>query len=104
MAGWPSSAVFAAGSLVFGLGVGNLIMLPPLLAREEFGERSFGTVFGLVAGTVQIDIAPGPGLTGLLRDALGSYQPVLWCLVGLEAAAVASVLWGKLMRTSNYRL
>jgi MFS family permease len=50
MAMWPSPVVFVAASLVFGLGVGNLITLPPLLAREEFGQRSFGTVFGLVVG------------------------------------------------------
>ena len=98
IATWPSPAVFVAASLVFGLGVGNLITLPPLLAREEFGQRSFGTVFGLVAATAQAGVALGPGLTGLLHDALGSYQPVLWCLVGLESLAVAAVLWGKTLR------
>jgi hypothetical protein len=35
---------------------------------------------------------------GLLHDALESYQPVLWCLVGLESLAVAAVLWGKALR------
>ena len=48
MAAWPSPGVLVGASLVFGLGVGNLITFPPLLAREEFGQRSFGTVFGLV--------------------------------------------------------
>ncbi len=98
MAAWPSPASLVAGSLVFGLGVGNLITLPPLLARAEFGQRSFGTVFGLVAAATQCGVAIGPGLMGVLRDALGSYQPVLWCLAALEAFAVAAVLWGRTLR------
>jgi MFS family permease len=98
MATWPSPAIFVAASLVFGLGVGNLITLPPLLAREEFGQRSFGTVFGLVAATAQVGVALGPGLMGVLHDALGSYRPVLWCRVGLESLAVAAMLWGKALR------
>ncbi|MGH7366064.1 MAG: MFS transporter [Candidatus Rokuibacteriota bacterium] len=95
MAAWPSPTVFVAASLVFGLGVGNLITLPPLLAREEFGQRSFGTVFGLVSAATQAGVAAGPGLMGLLRDALDSYQPALWCLVALECIAVVSVWWGR---------
>jgi nitrate/nitrite transporter NarK len=95
MVAWPSPAVFVAASLVFGLGVGNLITLPPLLAREELGQRSFGTVFGLVGAATQAGVAAGPGLMGLLRDALASYQPALWCLVALECIAVASVWWGR---------
>jgi MFS family permease len=93
MAAWPSSAVLIAASLVFGLGVGNLITFPPLLARAEFGPRSFGTVFGLVGAAT--GVALGPGLMGVLHDALGSYQPALWCLVALEALAAAAVLCGR---------
>ncbi|MEX2223821.1 MAG: MFS transporter [Candidatus Rokuibacteriota bacterium] len=103
MAAWPSPAVMVGASLVFGLGVGNLITLPPLLAREEFGQRSFGTVFGLVGAATQAGVAVGPGLVGLLRDALGSYQPALWCLVGLECIAVVSVLWGGTLREAPAR-
>ncbi|HME92859.1 MAG TPA: MFS transporter [Methylomirabilota bacterium] len=95
MAAWPSSAVLIAASLVFGLGVGNLITFPPLLARAEFGPRSFGTVFGLVGAATQAGVALGPGLVGVLHDALGSYQPALWCLVTLEVLAAAAVLCGR---------
>lgn len=98
MAAWPSSAVLIAASLVFGLGVGNLITFPPLLARAEFGPRSFGTVFGIVGAATQAGVALGPGLMGVLHDALGSYQPALWCLVTLEALAAAAVLWGRARR------
>ena len=95
MAAWPSPTVLVVASLVFGLGVGNLITFPPLLAREEFGQRSFGTVFGLVGAATQAGVALGPGLMGLLHDALGSYQTALWCLVALEGLAAASVLGGR---------
>ena len=95
MAAWPSPTVLVGASLVFGLGVGNLITFPPLLAREEFGQRSFGTVFGLVGAATQAGVALGPGLMGLLHDALGSYQTALWCLVALEGLAAASVLGGR---------
>ena len=95
MAAWPSPGVLVGGSLVFGLGVGNLITFPPLLAREELGQRSFGTVFGLVGAATQAGVALGPGLMGLLHDALGGYQTALWCLVALEAVAAVSVLGGR---------
>jgi MFS family permease len=98
MAAWPSSSVLVGASLVFGLGVGNLITFPPLLAREEFGQRSFGTVFGLVGAATQAGVALGPGLMGLLHDALGSYQTALWCLVAIEAVAAVSVLGGRGVR------
>jgi MFS family permease len=98
MAAWPSPAVLVAASLVFGLGVGNLITFPPLLAREEFGPRSFGAVFGIVGAATQAGVALGPGLMGVLHDALGSYRPTLWCLVALEGVAAVSVLWGRALR------
>ncbi len=98
MAAWPSPTVLVAASLVFGLGVGNLITFPPLLAREEFGQRSFGTVFGLVGAATQAGVALGPGLMGLLHDLLGSYQTALWCLVALEGVAAVSVLGGRALR------
>jgi MFS family permease len=98
MAAWPSPTGLVAASLVFGLGVGNLITFPPLLAREEFGQRSFGTVFGLVGAATQAGVALGPGLMGVLYDVLGSYRTALWCLVALEAVAAVSVLGGRAPR------
>jgi MFS family permease len=95
MAAWPSPVTLVGASLVFGLGVGNLITFPPLLAREEFGPRSFGTVFGLVGAATQAGVALGPGLMGLLHDVLGSYRTALWCLVALELVAALSVLGGR---------
>jgi len=69
----------------------ELLRRNPSLPPERIGDV-------IMAATAQVGVALGPGLMGLLRDALGSYQPVLWCLVGLESLAVASVLWGKTLR------
>lgn len=95
MAAWRTPAALVGASLVFGLGVGNLITFRPLLAREEFGQRSFGTVFGLVGAATQVGVSVGPGLMGLLHDVLGSYRTALWCLVALEAVAALAVLTGR---------
>ena len=54
----------------------------------------------LACGTIA-SFSWGLGFYGLgvyLHDALGSYRPALWCLVALEAVAVASVLWGRALR------
>jgi len=104
--GWSAGLISIAVTVYYAVSAGGIVLvggfvvitLPPLLAREEFGQRSFGTVFGLVAATAQVGVALGPGLMGVLHDALGSYRPVLWCLVGLESLAVAAMLWGKALR------
>ena len=94
----PTPAVLYAGSLVVGLAVGNMITLPPILTREEFGSHAFGTIFGMVSAASQSGLAFGPALIGLIRDTRGSYQPALWVLVGLEVLAIAGVLWGRMLR------
>ena len=98
MAARPTPAVLYAGSLVVGLAVGNMITLPPILTREEFGSHAFGTIFGMVSAASQAGLAFGPALIGLIRDTRGSYQPALWVLVVLEMLAIAGVLWGRTLR------
>ena len=53
-----------AACAVFGVSVGNLITLPPLIIHREFDAASFAVVTGLstaISGTV---CALGPGLIG----------------------------------------
>jgi len=98
MAARPTPAVLYAGSLVVGLAVGNMITLPPILTREEFGAHAFGTIFGMVSAASQAGLAFGPALIGLIRDTRGSYPPALWVLAALEVLAIAGVLWGRALR------
>jgi MFS family permease len=95
MAVAPSPAVLLAGSVAFGLGVGNIITLPPLIAHAEFGSRSFATVFGMASAAMQLGVAIGPGLVGVLRDVTDGYALAVAVLAGLDILALAGVLWGR---------
>ena len=91
----PARAALFAASVAFGLGVGNVITLPPLLAHAEFGARSFAVVFGMASAAMQIGVAFGPGVVGVLRDLTGGYGVAVGVLAALDAVAVAGVLWGR---------
>jgi MFS family permease len=87
-------ALFAA-SVAFGLGVGNVITLPPLIVHTEFGTRSFATIFGMASAAVQLGVAVGPGLVGVLRDVTDGYAVAIGVLAVLDAVAIIAVLGGR---------
>ena len=90
-----SPAALFAASIVFGLNVGTIITLPPLITHAEFGPRSFATVFGMTSAAIQIGVAVGPGLVGVLRDVAGGYPTAPGVLTALDVLAVVGVLWGR---------
>lgn len=92
MLAWPSPAMLYAGSVLFGLSVGNVITLPAILVHGEFAARSFGLVVGLSSAIGQFALALAPGLFGLLRDATGSYSAMLAVCILLQLSAAAMVL------------
>ncbi len=95
MAASTAPAVLFVASVVFGLNVGNVITLPPLLAHTEFGARSFALVFGMASAAMQIGVAIGPGLVGVLRDITGGYAVAIGTAAVLDAVAVVGVLAGR---------
>jgi len=101
MAALPLPGALLLGSVTFGLGQGMLITLPPLLVQEEFGTASFGTVFAMVNGAMQVGVGVGPSIVGVLRDQGGGYHGALWVLVGIEAMAAVVVWCGRGLRESR---
>ncbi len=81
-------------SIMYGLTIGNLTTLSPIVVRREFGAASFGAVYGVAASAIGFIYAFGPGIFGLMRDAFGSYGPALIgaALANLIAAVV--IVWG----------
>lgn len=55
-------------SALFGLSVGNLLMLQPLLLAETFGVKDYSRIYSLNQLMGTIGVAGGPFLLGFLRD------------------------------------
>ena len=61
------------GCVLFGLGLGNLVSLPPLIIQREFAAGDVSRAVALVIAINQAAFAFAPGVLGALRDLGGSY-------------------------------
>ncbi|MEO0961042.1 MAG: MFS transporter [Pseudomonadota bacterium] len=62
-----------AASVLFGVTVGNILMLQPLLLGEAFGLRDYGRIFALSQMFGTVGVAAGPALVGVVYDLAGGY-------------------------------
>jgi cyanate permease len=92
---FPVPAVLVGASVLFGLTVGNVTTLSPIIVRREFGAASFGAVFGVASSGIQLATALGPSFYGLLHDAFGSYRPALLMAAALDVLAAAVIMFGR---------
>jgi predicted MFS family arabinose efflux permease len=73
------------GVVLFGLAMGNILMMQPLLLAEAFGTHSFGRIYA-VSNLISVPgVASGPALLGVAFAATGGYA------VPYLAAAAASL-------------
>ena len=79
---------FYALALVFGTAYGGVMPLYAVLARESFGQRVMGTVFGAMTMASATGMAFGPWAGGRIFDAFNSY---MWLYIGASSVAVAAV-------------
>ena len=94
---FPVPSVLIGASIVFGLTVGNVTTLSPIIVRREFGAHAFGLVFGVASCGIQLATALGPSFYGVLHDAFGSYKPALIGAASLDVAAAAIAIAGHAM-------
>jgi cyanate permease len=85
----------AAGCVLFGLGVGNLTSLPPLIAQREFRPADVGTVVALVIAINQAIFAFAPAILGALRDYTGSYAAAFLTAAAAQVVAAAVIVYGR---------
>jgi MFS family permease len=98
-----SPALLVAGCVLFGLGVGNLVSLPALIAQREFPPRHFARVVGMIVAINQFAFAFGPALLGRLQQPDGSYTLGLFACLVMEAVGAVIVLAPVLVKINRPR-
>ena len=91
-----SPPLLLAGCMLFGLGIGNVTSLPPLIAQNEFTRDDVARIVALVTATSQAGYAVAPLVFGGLRE-LGLAEglgdaPVIFAAAALIQLAAASTL------------
>jgi predicted MFS family arabinose efflux permease len=84
-------ALIVIAMMINGYAAGTKIQLCGYLTARYAGLRSFGTIFGFMAGLVALASAVGPVVAGLSFDRFGSYAPLL------VAGAIISLICGLLI-------
>lgn len=77
---------------LFGVGYGGIVPMMPVLVREYFGARNFGTILGFAMGIMTIGQLIGPPLAGKVYDTWSSYQGIWFGFVILMLGVVAGVI------------
>jgi hypothetical protein len=96
--GGSSVPLLLAGCVFFGLGVGNLVSLPPLIAQTEFARSDVARVVALVTAVNQAAFAFAPAAFGALRDLAGGNAASMLAAALVQVAAAAVVLAGRRAR------
>lgn len=79
-----------AAAALFGLSVGNLLMLQPLLIAEAFGVLAYGRVYSLNQLFGTIGVALGPLVIGMIHD-LANYRMAFLAAAGANVAGLITL-------------
>jgi MFS family permease len=85
-----------AATVVFGVTMGNSLMLHPLLLAERFGTRDYGRIYSTSQVITVVGVASCPALIGLLFEVSGGYTTpfIASAAVTLLGYAVLALLGG----------
>jgi len=87
--------VLVLGCVLFGLGIGSLLLLPPLIAQSDFPPADVPRVVALVTAVNQAVFAFAPAFLGVLREFAGDYALPFLVAAGLQLLASLIVVLGR---------
>lgn len=83
-------ALTLAAMAIIGYSTGAKLQIAAYLTSRYGGMRNFGKIFGVVSSLVAVGSGLGPILASAIRDATGSYTPML--LVGIAGSLISGLL------------
>jgi MFS family permease len=83
-----------AAVALFGVTIGNSLMMHPLLLAEKFGTREYGRIYSMSQFIAMAGVAGGPLLIGLLYDLSGSYELPFAAASMTTLAGLLALLFG----------
>jgi MFS family permease len=83
----PGLAGLAVGTVLFGITIGNLTVLIPLVVVELFGLTDYPRIYAVSQFGASVGTAGGPVVLAWLHSGFGSYRLPLLILAGVSGAA-----------------
>jgi MFS family permease len=90
-----TAPVLVPGCILFGLGIGSLLSLPPLIAQKEFSALDVPRVVALVTAVNQAVFAFAPAILGVLREISGTYTIPFLLAACVQVLAGAIIVLGR---------
>ena len=90
----PGLTGLAVGTVLFGITIGNLTVLIPLVVVELFGLTDYPRIYAVSQFGASVGTAGGPAVLAWLHSGFGSYRLPLLILAGISG--VASVVVARL--------
>lgn len=85
-----------ASVVLFGVTIGNSLMMHPLLLAEKYGTREYGRIYSISQLITMVGVAGGPLLIGIAYDWSGDYEiPFLAASVTTVAGLLVLLLGSK---------
>ena len=70
---FATKSLILIGAVLFGITIGNVLMLQPLLLAEAFGTRHYGRIYSVSNLITAAGVAGGPALVGVIYETSGGY-------------------------------
>jgi MFS family permease len=87
-----SPPMLIVGSVLFGVNLGNVLMMQALLLAETFGTRDYGRIFSICQLGTMTGVAGGPFAVGAIFQITGDYQVPFLVAAGASGLGVVTLI------------